>query len=255
VVLAAGTAPYGDPGHGQRMRPARFLRELLCLDGPALRLERCPDPAHFDILDHHPYATRAPRSHAYNADDVSIPDLGKLTRPLRRAEQTGRALGPKHHPLWVTEISWDSKPPDPLGVPLLTQAHWLELGFYTLWRQGVGTIMWLEVRDSAPVPSYAETYQSGVFFRDGRAKPSARAFSFPFLADRTGVGSQVRLWGRAPQGAPVVVRRRTGRGWTTVARFAGGATGGIFTKKVNVPADSRLVALCGNERSLTWTVR
>ena len=37
IVLAAGTAPYGDPPGVERMTPVTFWRELLCLHGPRSR--------------------------------------------------------------------------------------------------------------------------------------------------------------------------------------------------------------------------
>ena len=112
-VITAGTAPFGDPGtSGKRMRPARFDRELFCVSGAA-----CANPAKFDVLSHHPYSVGGPNRKALNADDVSVPDLDKLVKPLRQAERTGRVGGARHHAVWVTELSWDSSPPDPLGVP------------------------------------------------------------------------------------------------------------------------------------------
>ena len=112
-VITAGTAPFGDPGtSGKRMRPARFDRELFCVSGAA-----CANPAKFDVLSHHPYSVGGPNRKALNADDVSVPDLDKLVKPLRRAERTRRVGGARRHAVWVTELSWDSSPPDPLGVP------------------------------------------------------------------------------------------------------------------------------------------
>ena len=64
-VVAAGTAPYGDPPQVvNRMTPVRFMRELLCLRGRSLKRTRCSDPAHFDAIDHHPYATGSPTQRA-----------------------------------------------------------------------------------------------------------------------------------------------------------------------------------------------
>src|SRR5205085_6547447 len=78
-VLAAGLAPYGYPPGFNWMQPVQFLRELLCLHGAGLHPERCPNRAHFDAIDIHPYSLR-PTIHAFNRDDVSVPDLGRLSR-------------------------------------------------------------------------------------------------------------------------------------------------------------------------------
>jgi hypothetical protein len=217
-VITAGTAPFGDPPGQERMPPARFVRALLCVDGAPARPAPCPDPAHFDALAHDPYSIGGPYEHALNPDDVSIPDMGRLSEPLGVAERTGRALpwGPKQ--LWATEFSWDSDPPDPHGVPAQTQARWLEEALFELWREGVSTAIWYQVRDALPIPSYASTYQSGVYLHDGRPKPARQAFLFPFVLQRTSPATLV-VWMKAPEDGQLAVQRRLRTGWQTIARY------------------------------------
>ena len=216
VVITGATAPFGDrkPSRG-RVPPALSVRELLCLRGLALRRLPCPAPAQFDILAHHPYSVGPPSRQALATDDVSLPDLGKLTGPLRVAERTGRALPRGHKRLWVTEFAYDSKPPDPLGVPSARHARWTEDALYLLWRQGVDAVMWFNLRDQAPVPSYAASYQSGLYLRDGRAKPALRAFRFPFVTERIGT-ARLRAWTKVPAAGRLAIQRRTGAGWRTI---------------------------------------
>jgi hypothetical protein len=234
TVVTAGTAPFGDPGAGARMPPARFVRELL------------RRPVRFDVLAHHPYSVGGPFRHALNVDDVSLPDLGKLERPLRAAERAGRALprGPKR--LWVTEVSWDSRPPDPDGVPALVHARWVAEAFYVLWRQGVDVVLWFQVRDQAPRPSYAATSQSGVLRRDGRPKPARRAFAFPFVVRRG------RAWTLAPAGGTLAIERRVGGRWRemTTARVRKRQ---VVSRRVPVPRGARLRARVGGAVSLAAT--
>jgi hypothetical protein len=246
-VITAGTAPFGDPGtSANRMRPARFDRELFCVSaGP------CSNPAKFDVLSHHPYSVGGPNRTALNADDVSVPDLDKLVKPLRRAERTGRVGGAKRHGVWVTELSWDSSPPDPLGVPAQQQARWLEESLYVLWRSGVDTVIWFLARDQAPTPSFGDTYQSGVFLRDGTPKASATAFAFPFVAVAA-AGGKVRLWGKAPAAGRVIVQRRADGRWLTVAAFQATAPGRVFTATVRRRAGAKYRARAGATTSLVW---
>jgi hypothetical protein len=256
LVVTAGTAPFGDPGRGWRIMPARFVREMLCLRlgrRRALRRSRCPSPARFDVLAHHPYSVGNPRRKALNADDVSIPDLGKLKRILRAAERSRRALPRKRHRLWVTEVSYDSSPPDPDGVPLSRHARFLEEALYLLWRQGVDTITWFQVRDQAPVPSYPATNQSGVFFRNGGAKPAAVAFRFPLVARRSGRRSAV-VWGRSPVAGSVIIQRRSGSRWRT-AGTRRVRRHGVFTARIRARKGASLRASIGGESSLTWRLR
>jgi hypothetical protein len=256
VVITAGTAPFGDQGvGGNRLPPARFVRELLCLRGQSLRRAPCPNPARFDALSHHPYSTRGPLAPAFNADDVSVSDLHKLVRVLRSAERTGRAFPRKRHRLWVTELSWDSSPPDPQGVPAARHARWLSESLYVLWRDGVDTLTWYLARDQAPVPSFAATYQSGVFLRDGTPKPAARAFAFPLVGDYLARG-RARLWSRAPAAGTVAVQRRAGARWVTIARFQAAAAGRILTRTVRLKRGTKIRARAASGlTSLTGTVR
>lgn len=254
LVVSAGTAPFGDPGtEGHRIMPARFVREMLCLreSRKRLRATSCPEPARFDVLAHHPYSVGFPRRRALNADDVSIPDMGKLTRLLRAAERTGGALPRMRHRLWVTEVSYDSSPPDPDGVPIEQHARYLEEAFYLLWRQGVDTITWFQIRDQLPRPSYAESNQSGIYFADGRPKVAQRAFRFPFVAERAGRRS-LRVWGRAPVAGAVRIERRSATGWRLV-RVVRARQHGTFLVRI-AGRRPMLRARIGNEASLSWRV-
>lgn len=253
-VVSAGNAPYGlpDPG-GTALRPVRFTRELFCLRGRRLRPARCPDPARLDAIAHHPYSVRGARSRALNADDASVPDVGKLTRIVRAAVRKRRALPRGRKRTWVTEVSWDSRPPDPDGVPARTQARWLAEAFYLLWRQGVDTIAWFHVRDELPRPSYAATYQSGVLFADGRPKPAARAFRFPFVLDR-GRGGRVRAWGKPPAGGPIVIEQRAAGRWRTLAALRRGR-GQVFFIALRLRGTGAVRARAGGDVSLPYRLR
>jgi hypothetical protein len=251
MVITGGTAPFGDPPGGGRMAPAEFVRELLCLHGQGLAPERCPDPAHFDILGHHPYSIGGPWWRAINADEASVPDIWKLTRPLAVAERTGRLLPRGYKPVWATEYEWESSPPDPGAVPIMKRARWIEESFYVLWRQGVDAIAWFLLADEPPIPSYATTYQSGMYYANGRVKPALEGFRFPFVIERAGRG-RVILWGTSPVAGRVLVQRRAGRTWGTVATFAVRAHG-IFTRTISISGRPLMRARVGGETSLTWS--
>jgi hypothetical protein len=253
VVVSGGTAPFGDPvPNGHRIMPARFVREMLCLRRVRGRLRgtSCPSPARFDILAHHPYSVGPPTRKALNDDDVSIPDIGKLTTLLRAAERTGRALPRKRHRVWVTEVSYDSSPPDPFGVPIARHARFLEQAFYLLWKQGVDTITWFQIRDQLPQPSYAASVQSGIYYADGNPKPAQRAFRFPLVAERAG-RARLRVWGRAPVAGSVRIERRAGTTWRFV-RSVRATRHGTFLVAIPVRRKTSVRARVGGETSLAW---
>lgn len=251
-VVGAGTAPYGDPPGGQRMPPVAFDRTLFCLkDNANLTPAICPDPPHLDAVSHHPYGIGGPLWHALNADDAAVPDVYKIARVLHAAERADHALprGPKQ--LWVTEVSWDSSPPDPNGVPIIEQAHWLEQALYVLWSQGVDTVLWYQIVDSPPIPSYATSYQAGLFYLNGSPKPAAQAFRFPFVTKRLN-RHQVQAWGRAPKRGKLAIEMLRNRRWQ-VALTVPVRAGQVFLSTLTVRGSAVFRAQLGEITSLTWT--
>jgi hypothetical protein len=246
-VFAAGLAPYGDaPGRPyNRMHPITFLRDLLCLRGSRLQPTHCPHPAHFDALDVHPYSL-TPTSNARNPEDVSMANIARLRRVLRAAQRTGRALPTGRKPIWVTEMGWSSRPPDPGGISLSRQASYVSLGFYELWRQGVDHIFWDLISDFP----YRSLAGAGLYYQNGRAKPAAAAFRFPFVALRSPHG-MVTLWGKAPRGGTVSIQRRRGHTWRR-ALLLGTTSGGVFHARPRLGSRLVLRAVAGRVTSLPW---
>lgn len=212
-VVSAGTAPYGSPPGETRMAPVLFLRELLCLNGPQLAPLPCPDPAHLDALDHHPYSSQ-PNVPAAQSQDVSVVDIGKLQHIVAAARRLHRVLpaGPK--PFWITEIDWPTTPPDttstdPDAVSLSVQARYLSLAFYELWQEGISHVLWYLVQDDPRIVGFGG---AGVLFDNGQPKPAAAAFRFPFVALNASAG-KVLVWGRAPDAGIVSLQRRVQGRW------------------------------------------
>ncbi len=253
-VLAAGTAPYGDPPGGERVPPVTFDTALLCLTGTSrLRPSACPDPPHLDALAHHPYGIDGPTWHARNPGDAAVPDIPRLSRLLDAAERFGHVLPRGHKQLWVTELAWDSRPPDPHGYSLAVQARWYEQALYVLWNEGVDTVLWLQIVDSPPQPDYSSTFQGGVYELGGRPKPSALAVRFPFVTQRLGA-STLRAWGRAPAGGRLRIEQlRRGR-WRTISTLAV-ASRQVFLARLAVRGPARVRAQVGGQTSLVWTQR
>jgi hypothetical protein len=254
-VLTGGTAPYGDaPGYlppgRERMAPVRFYRDLLCVRGRVgLRPVSCPDPPHFDAIDFHVYNVRGPEWPAANPDDVGVPDVHKLTRVVDAGLRTGHVLPRGRKALWVTEISWGSRPPNALGVPLQRHARWYEQAMYLLWRQGVDTIMFLEIRDAIPNAA-GPGPDGGLYFGDGRPKPAATAFRFPFVTQRVAPG-RVLVWGRSPGAGRLRIERLTGGRWRVVEAVPV-RRWQVFLRTVALRGAAMLRGQVGGQSSLSW---
>lgn len=248
VVIAGGTGAYG--GDKNRVRPLAFMRKMLCLSTKLTA--NCRAKSRFDIWSTHPYTHGAPTRQALHPDDVAMGDLADMRRVLRAGVREKRILDyagipKKALPFWITEISWDTRPPDTKGVPLKLHARWTSEALYRMWRARVSRAFWFMLRDR-PLPT--ERWQSGFYFcgaatraddgecgaaslaDDAVKSRSLRAFRFPFVAF-AGNG-RVSVWGRIPPdrlGAThVAIQRRTSRGWKIVAwpRVRGG---GIFKQR------------------------
>jgi hypothetical protein len=255
-VVTAGTAPYGDPPGGDRVRPLIFWRDVLCLRGRKLKDEACPTKADFDILAHHPINTSGgPRRSAVDPDDASTPDFKNVVRTLRAAERAKNVGTKGPHPLWATELWWDSNPPDTVeGVPIRKHARYIEEALYILWKQGARVVINLQLQDYRfdSQDPYADT-STGVLFADGSPKPAYTAFRFPFVTERK---SKTKLiaWGKSPTAGKLVIQRKRGKGWTKMATVNVRA-GEVFKTGLKLRGSQKLRAVVQGERSLVWTQR
>lgn len=235
LVLAAGLGPIEVPR--LTIGPLRFTRKLLCMAGghdPHPTAGRCGGGVHFDIFDIHPYTSGGP-THKGHGNDVELGSLPKLQELLAAADKAGRIKGQfRRTPLWITEFSWDSKPPDPGGLPMPILKRWTAEALYRAWSAGVHHFFWLELRDNPPSLTlpFSESIEAGLYFRgptiaEDRPKPNLQAFRFPFVAYTSKTG--FTYWGRTGTSTPgrVTIQVREGGHWRNagVARASGS---GIF---------------------------
>jgi len=265
LVIAAGLGPIAVPPY--TIGPMRFARELLCMRGLSLLPGDCHGGVHFDIFDVHPYTTGGP-THAGGMNDVQMGDLAKLQRLLRAADSAGRIKGAfRRTPLWVTELSWDSNPPDPGGLAMRIESRWTAEALHEAWKAGVSNFFWFSLRDFPPDPDrpFSMTLQSGLYFRgptvaEDQPKDFLYAFRFPFVAYPVQKG--ISFWGRTPssgRGRVTIQLRRRGR-WhkafvaranrygifsgvigTGYGRHKRGAARGVFRKESALPFSMRPV--------------
>jgi hypothetical protein len=234
LVLAAGLGPIAVPKW--TIGPMDFTRRLLCMQGrrkPRPAAGDCGSGVHFDIFAIQPYTTGGP-THEGKVNDVQIGDLGKLQALLQAADRAGRINGQfKRTPLWITEFSWDTRPPDPGGLPMKTATRWTAEALHRAWAAGVDHFFWFSLRDDAPSHhrAFSDSLESGLYFRGAsleadQPKPVMFAFRFPFVAYPGKEG--LSFWGRTPnsKSGRVKIQIRKGR-WRTV-RVVRADRNGIF---------------------------
>lgn len=235
LVLAPGLGPIAVPKY--TIGPMRFTRLLLCMKGnrnPHPTKGDCEGGVHFDIFDIHPYTTGRP-THEGGPNDVEMGDLAKLQKLLAAADRAHRIKGAfKRTPLWITEFAYDSKPPDPGGLPMKIESQWTAEALYQAWSHRVSTFMWYSLDDSEPEPNvpFNISLQSGLYFwaptaAQEQPKEAMFAFRFPFVAFRQRTG--LEYWGRTPssRGGKIVLQASRGGRWRKLAS-ARADSAGIF---------------------------
>ena len=263
-LIAGGLAPFGHADKNRHaVRPLRFMREFLCLTDANRPKPGCK-PVRFDIWSTHPYTEGGPFHSAASLGNVSLGDLPEMRGVLDAARRTGQ-VG-RHVQFWVTEFSWDTRPPDSGGVPIALHIRWVAEALYNMWTQHVRVVTWFKIRDDEITPhgpnwrnDSVYSYQSGLFARCGddcyQAKQSLRAFRFPFVA--FGQVGHVKVWGRTPYGkrARVVIEQRRKRGgWRRLARLRT-TRSGIFISRLRRHGPGAVRARIGGnpgERSLPY---
>lgn len=112
-------------------------------------------------------------------------------------------------------------------------------------------VLLLQLRDSPydGQPGRSTTYQTGVYFDNGKAK----AMRFPFVADRRNK-TEVKLWGIPPASGKVVIERRKKKGFKRVKTIKRARAGNVFNAKVNLRGKHKLHARMAGSRSMLWKV-
>jgi hypothetical protein len=247
-VIAAETAPFHFVFNGKPSNPGPllFLRKLLCMSGGSHPTKTCDRSVPADIIATHPYTSGNVWHNAARSDDVSFGDLPEWKRLVKAAAKKNQFYKPGIR-LWISEFSWDTKPPDPTAVPTSLHVRWTAEALYRTWQLGIDTLLWGQLRDY-PIgsdPTFGQ-YQSGLYYCDNpprskcrrpfnlptgkTAKPSLRAFRFPFVAYAS--KGHIKIWGRTPDSTrlQVTIQKKTSHGWKKWKGPFTAGSGGIFSR-------------------------
>jgi hypothetical protein len=255
LVVAGGFSPFGG---FHAISPMPFMRAMLCMSAGSKPHRTCRARSSFDVWAHHPYTSGGATHKAESRDDVSMGDLRRMRALLLAAQRAHQIRSRGRVRFWITEFSWETKPPDPLGVPPRLHARWVAEALYRMWQNDVTLAVWFQLRD---IPKFRTDWgpigQGGLFYKttslyaDEREKPAARAFRFPFVAVPGKGGTTV--WGRTPDSSfhRVVIERRTSRGWSRAARVRSNRRG-IFHLRLSGAYGHVLRARAGGSSSSAY---
>jgi hypothetical protein len=276
TILFGETAPSGNDSHELKryMQPLDFVRALYCvnrklkrLKGRKAKLLDCPKkarsfrkahPALFRATGfaHHPYQlVTPPNIRPRDRDIVTMAVLGRLTRTLDRIQ---RRYGSKRKlPLYLTEYGYQT-PPDPLGVPLPTQAAYINQSEWMAFRnRRVRTMaQFLLVDDGDPI---GLTFQSGLITREGKRKPAYDAYRLPVWV--SGRGKTKRVWTilrpakpKARARARIQYKPAGAKRYRTIRRVRSRGVRNVVDTKVRIKRGGTLRVLYGKHRSRTVLV-
>ncbi len=266
TVAAAGVAPEGEPAGVGAMAPVTFLEDLLCLG--AARAS-CPEKPYLDVLAFHPLSVFNPDVAAVSRLDTSISDISKVTGLLARAERLRTVLPAESHPVWVTELNWESSPPSSTGVSSSLQAAWISRALHRLWVAGVSLVDWQFLIDpygGTPLaspdgsinlyPRPAGLYESGPGGDTAlaRPKPFLRGFTLPFDPLRVN-RRQLRVWALLMRGGQSALLQRQGRSgrWQTIDRLSANRHG-VINRLLRLSGAARLRLRVGKLDSASASV-
>jgi hypothetical protein len=264
TVLVGETAPKAkaDPAVSRSMRPLRFIRALYCvganlrpLRGTAARLRGCATrnqarafpAAHPGLFRatgfaHHPYQLLLAPTLPADPDSVATADIPRLTGTLDgifRSYHSSRRL-----PIYNTEFGYESRPPSAFGVPLFTQAAYInEAEFMGYRNPRLASFDQFLLTDSRN----AQNFQTGLIERNGRIKPAFAAFRAPiWIPNGFSRSGRFRVWGlfrpgrREGVSTAAIQFARFGRGFATVATASAARGRGYVDRTVRVPSSGWL---------------
>jgi hypothetical protein len=162
LVAIGETSPRGHDRPGLLFQdshsPVRFAR---------LVAEQTP-PVPFDAWAQHPYP---PRPTVGPTEPARWPRIG-IANIERFAESLDLWYGREDIPIWITEYSHETKPPDPLGVSPSLQAQFAEEALSLAAEDPrVRMFLWFVIRDETTA------WQSGLLAENGAPKPSFARFA------------------------------------------------------------------------------
>ncbi len=228
TILIGELAPEGTEGASDEapIPPLPFLRALYCLDSSYRPLQgaqaaalRCPvrpgSPAAFAAghpglfeatgFAHHPYSFFLPPTTPMS--DPNFAPLSGLSRLEHALDASFAAYGVHRRlPIYLTEYGYETNPPNPFrGVSPQKQALYLNEAQYLAWADPrVRALAQFLLYDSPPDTRYPKgsigywsTFQTGLAFAGGAAKPSLAAYRLPLLIPQPvfAHGQKIYIWG------------------------------------------------------------
>jgi hypothetical protein len=217
VVLIGETAPLGNSNTNPAspMYPKKFIREFFCVDsryrpyrGASARRRDCDNldkigDFRYTAWAHHPYTKKlSPTSRDSARDAITMANIGELSAMLDAIGAKVNTV-PTQNFTALTEFGYETNPPDRFsGISPALQSEYINVGDYIAYKESrvIANTQFL-LRDVKGVKGFKKsdkrrwfTYQSGLFYANGKPKPSAIAYRMPLHIVSTEAAG-VNFWG------------------------------------------------------------
>lgn len=246
------TILIGESSNAGTIQPMTFIEDLYCvgkrfklLKGHGAAVVGCPthpnrakfvkaNPGLFKMTGwgHHPYGRPGNARQGW----VTIYNLSTMEKGLNNIFHAYGHRRPKGMPLYLTE--WDgalhTNPPDKFYSTSPRQAAiWTNQGEYLAWRTPyVKTLNQFLLVDVKPAPGvkkgtkqYYNRPTGGLYFSNGKPKPTLQAFRIPIWLPTAKHGTHVAVWGQlrpanhhGAQRGKIEFQRKGSHKWTVLRK-------------------------------------
>ncbi len=259
-LMIGETAPLGHTTGALSRRslaPVPFYQAVFCLDsrGHSVRGRLARDMgcrgryAKLPIkgITHHPYnrGGSQPPTARPGSGEITIANLSRLSSVINQGARAHRI--PARLPFYFTEFGFQTNPPDRIfGISLARQARWINESDYIAWHNSrVRAVAQYEMFDDPQLAAF----QTGLRFKNGKAKPSYGAYRLPIWVTRSGSGVRVWGWVRPAGGSPQTVQIQNGQKKFRTVKTARTDSHGFFDVRIGRKPGSKWRFLWGKFRS------
>jgi hypothetical protein len=221
AVWIGSLAPHGRPGVSPTASspgPSAFFKAMACVKSNYAVDKTSPGcksykPLPTDGIAHHPHTVLLSPTQREPGDAITTANISTLTGLFDRLQSKGRVLNSavagsaqksKRLDVFLDEYGVQTNPPDKLqGLSATKQDEYYQQVSYMMWKNPrVKLLAFYLWQDEPYTQAKSWAWQSGMYYANGKIKPSGRSFPHPFWVDLPKGSKSATVWGqiRSPQG-------------------------------------------------------
>ena len=214
-VWIGALAPHGRPGVSPTASspgPSAFFKAMACVKTNYAVDRTSPGcksykPLLADGISHHPHTVLLSPTQRDPGDAITTANMSTLTGLFDRLQSAGRVLNgtasgaaqkSKRLDVFIDEYGVQTNPPDKLqGLSPTKQDEYYQQVAYMMWKNPrVKLLAFYLWQDEPYTQAKSWAWQSGMYYADGRIKPSGKSFPHPFWVDLPKGSKSATVWGQ-----------------------------------------------------------